>query len=260
MIVHFDRDIAPLITQVERGDSPGRQKLSPTVHSRVNLLESTFRKDLKERLCLVGVVLLALLLTLGPSLTRAQNVGKLAGSVTDQATGVPLPGATVVIEGTNFGAAANSQGEYFILGLPVGNYTVLSSFVGFNSLVFTGVEINQDYTKELNFSLTEDVTALGELVVEYERPLIQKDAIGVPRVVTGKEIENLSVRGIIPVAAIQGGVVAREGQRRTLCPWRPARGGGLLHGWGKGDRNARRSSAGHSGTEHADRFVTREVR
>ena len=36
------------------------------------------------------------------------------------------------------------------------------------------------------------------------------DAIGVPKVVSGEEMENLPVRGVNAVAAIQGGVVANE--------------------------------------------------
>ncbi len=157
---------------------------------------------------------LAAYLVLVPVLAWAQNSGKLAGTVVDRSTNEPLPGATVVIDGTQMGTATNANGEYFIIGVPVGNYTVRASFVGYESLVYSGVGVSAGYTRQLDFALGEDVAALGELVVEYERPLIQKDAIGVPKVVTGEEIENLPVRGIAGVAALQGGVVNDEGSNQ----------------------------------------------
>jgi outer membrane receptor protein involved in Fe transport len=170
------------------------------------------RSPLQWRLDMLrNVSVLAVALVLTPLLAWAQNSGKLSGTVIDRTTNEPLPGATVVVEGTQLGTATNGAGEYFIIGVPVGTYTIRASFVGFESLVYEDVEVNAGYTRELNFALGEDVATLGALVVEYERPLIQKDAIGVPKVVTGEEIENLAVRGVNSVAAIQGGVVANEG-------------------------------------------------
>jgi hypothetical protein len=40
------------------------------------------------------------------------GLGKIAGTVTNQETGEPLPGAQVQIVGTTMGAAANAQGQY----------------------------------------------------------------------------------------------------------------------------------------------------
>ncbi|HEX9659551.1 MAG TPA: carboxypeptidase regulatory-like domain-containing protein, partial [Rhodothermales bacterium] len=154
---------------------------------------------------------LAAFLVVLPVLAWAQNSGKLAGTVVDRSTNEPLPGATVVLDGTQMGTATNANGEYFIIGVPVGTYSVRASFVGYESLLYEGVDVNAGYTRTLDFALGEDVAALGELVVEYERPLIQKDAIGVPKVVTGEEIARLPVRGVAGVAALQGGVVADEG-------------------------------------------------
>ena len=154
---------------------------------------------------------LALVLLFAPVLLFAQNTGKLAGRVIDKSTGEPLPGATVVLEGTQMGASADENGEYFIIGIPVGTYDVRASFVGYQPVVIRGVEINAGYTRELNFELEPSEVMLEEIVVEYERPLIQKDAIGVPKVVTSEEIQNLPVRGVTEIAGLQGGVVKDEG-------------------------------------------------
>lgn len=155
-----------------------------------------------------GTIVLLLLAT--PVLALAQNTGKLAGRVLDASTGEPLPGANVVIVGTQLGTAADIEGNYFIIGVPVGTYDVQASFVGYTPLTQEDVEINNNATRELNFSLTPG-TELDEIVVEYERPLIQKDAIGVPKVVTAEDIQNLPVRGVADVASLQAGVVKQEG-------------------------------------------------
>ena len=153
---------------------------------------------------------LVLFMLTAPAMALAQNTGKLSGQVIDASTGEPLPGATVVIEGTQLGSATDVEGNYFIIGVPVGAYDVRASFVGFSPQTVEGVEISSGYTSELDFELSPGVELEG-VVVEYERPLIQKDAIGSPKIATGEEITNLPVRGVAQVAAIQAGVVSQEG-------------------------------------------------
>ena len=45
----------------------------------------------------------------------AGTKGKISGKVTDAATGEPLIGVNIVIEGTSLGAASDAEGEYYIL-------------------------------------------------------------------------------------------------------------------------------------------------
>ncbi len=155
-----------------------------------------------------GMIVLMLLAT--PALVLAQNTGKISGVVTDADTGDSIPGAQVVVVGTTLGAITDVDGNYFIIGVPVGAYDVQARFVGYQEQTVSGVQISSGYTQEINFALREGVE-LGEIVVEYERPLIQKDAVGVPKIVDAEEIVNLPVRGAAAVASIQAGVVSEEG-------------------------------------------------
>ena len=151
-----------------------------------------------------------LFLLLGtPLAALAQGTGTLAGTVIDGDTGESLPGANVRIEGTQLGAAADLDGNYRIIGVPVGSYDVVASFVGFTDFTETGVDISSGYTTQLDFTLSSGVE-LEEITVEYERPIIQRDAIGAPRVVSGEDIQNLPIRGVASVAALQGGVVSND--------------------------------------------------
>ncbi len=155
-----------------------------------------------------GMLVLMLLAT--PALVLAQNTGKISGVVTDADTGDSIPGAQVVVVGTTLGAITDVDGNYFIIGVPVGEYDVQARFVGYQEQTISGVQISSGYTAEINFAIREGVE-LGEIVVEYERPLIQKDAVGVPKIVDAEEIVNLPVRGAAAVASIQAGVVSEEG-------------------------------------------------
>jgi len=150
-----------------------------------------------------------LLLVALPGVALAQGTGTLAGRVVDAASGETLPGANIRIEGTTLGAAANINGEYRIIGVPVGTYSVTASFSGYRAETVTDVTINNGYTRELNFEL--GTTTLEAVEVVYQRPIIQRDAIGAPRVATGEELQNLPVRGVAAVTALQGGVVGTEG-------------------------------------------------
>lgn len=140
----------------------------------------------------------------------AQGTGTLAGRVSDAADGQGLPGANVIIEGTSLGAATDLDGNYRIIGVPVGQYDVTARFIGYTSITETGVEINSGYTRQIDFELQDDAIQIGEVEVVYQRPLIQRDAIGAPRVVSGDDIQNLPVRGVANVAAIQSGVVSDD--------------------------------------------------
>ncbi len=154
--------------------------------------------------------MLVVMLLVAPALAFAQNTGKISGKVIDRANGEGLPGVNVVLIGTTYGSITDVDGNYFILGVPVGSYDVQASFVGFQTETFSGVSVSSGYTQEINFDLVEGVE-LDELIVEYERPLIQKDAVGAPKIVDAEQIVNLPVRGAAAVAQIQAGVVSQEG-------------------------------------------------
>ncbi len=155
-----------------------------------------------------GMVVFMLLAA--PAFVFAQNTGKIYGVVTDADTGDTLPGASVVVTGTSLGTITDVDGKYFIIGVPVGAYDVQASFVGYQTATRAGVDVSTGYSQEVNFSLAAGVE-LDEIIVEYERPLIQKDAIGVPKIVSSEEIVNLPVRGAANVAKIQAGVASQEG-------------------------------------------------
>ncbi len=134
---------------------------------------------------ILGILLMATIT--GPPTNQA---GKIRGVVTDAASGEPMPGASVAIVELQRGAITDQNGEYFLIGVPVGKYDIQASFVGFQTSNVTGVLVLDRQTTEVNFELEEGI-GLDEIVVEYERPLIKRDAIGVPRVISSDEYDNV---------------------------------------------------------------------
>ena len=109
---------------------------------------------------LYPLLLLGLFLT--PGIALAQT-GSLSGTITDSESGDPLPGANIIVVELGSGAATDIDGNYTITGIPVGSYTVRTTFIGFKS-------DEQAYSisagqNTLDVALAPDYTGLEEVVV-----------------------------------------------------------------------------------------------
>jgi TonB-linked SusC/RagA family outer membrane protein len=69
---------------------------------------------------------------LAPPLVAAQT-GTVAGTVTDQASGQPVPAARVQAGRTNVVALTNSEGRYTLRAVPVGRHDIRVSVIGYAS-------------------------------------------------------------------------------------------------------------------------------
>lgn len=159
----------------------------------------------------VGLRCLLLFALLSPAISQAQTTGKLAGRVTDATTGAALIGANILLTNSSVGTVSGDNGHFTLLGLPVGTYDVAVSYVGYQTQSLSGVTIHAGSTRELEVSLEPGVE-FEHVTIQYERPLIQKDAVGVPRRVSAEEIVHLPARGIEAVAGLQAGVLRIRGR------------------------------------------------
>lgn len=82
--------------------------------------------------------------------------------------GKHIPFANVVVKGTTIGAVTDETGHYQLVNLPVGNYTVVVTTMGYKPAEKTITTLNNQ-TVELKFDLTEDVLNLEEVVVSADR-------------------------------------------------------------------------------------------
>lgn len=107
---------------------------------------------------------LFLLMILSTSLLFAGNTGTITGEVTDQLTGDPLAGINIIILKTNIGAATDMQGEYKIINIPPGIYTLEARMIGYLSVQITDVKVTADSTTTINFELTQTVLEAQEIL------------------------------------------------------------------------------------------------
>lgn len=143
---------------------------------------------------------LAILLVALPGMAVAQD-GKLSGVVSDAGTGDPVPGATVVLAGTQQGAATDAEGQYSIIGIAPGTYDVRVSFVGYAVQVIEGVLVTSDRTTTLDVELTTEVIQGEEVVVEAEQLVVDRNQTTSRSLVTGEEIARLPVTDLQDVVS-----------------------------------------------------------
>jgi len=146
------------------------------------------------------------LILLAPFFIYSGTTGKLSGTIKDAQTGEPLVGANVIIEGTNFGAATNVNGEYVILNISPGRYNVKFSFIGYETTLMQDVSITVDQTTFLQITLNPQSIQVDEIIVTARTPLIQKDVTSSISVITREEIESLPVANFSELLSLQAGV------------------------------------------------------
>ncbi|MDZ7276259.1 MAG: TonB-dependent receptor [candidate division KSB1 bacterium] len=149
------------------------------------------------------------LLLCASGMVHAQTTGKIAGRVLDQETGSGLPGASVQLEGTTRGAAADANGDFFILNVPPGSYVVRVQMMGYEPVRVTAVQVSVNRTATVEVKLKPTVlTSAEEVVVMAERLAVKKDQTSSIRNVSSEQIENLPVESVAAVVSLQPGVVA----------------------------------------------------
>ncbi len=138
----------------------------------------------------IGILVLALVVcTTG---AFAGTTGKIVGRVTG-ADGEPLPGASVVIEGTQRGAITDADGYYVIVSVDPEAYALTASLVGYTNVTKRSVNVAVDYTSKIDFTLKEKAIEAAEIVVTAERPPVEVDKTSTRYLVSADEIKQLPV-------------------------------------------------------------------
>ncbi len=152
-------------------------------------------------LCVVVLVL-----TLSSALF-AGTTGKIRGRITDKGSGEALAGATVLVVGTQLGATTKPDGEYIIINVPPGNYDLRATMVGYGPVTTRNVRVVVDETSIQNVQLAESPVQMADVIVQAERPMVQRDLTATRSAVSDEQIKVLPVRNFTEVVQLQAGVV-----------------------------------------------------
>jgi carboxypeptidase family protein len=131
----------------------------------------------------------ALAALLLPAFAAAQAAGGIAGVVKD-ASGAVMPGVTVeasspaLIERVR-SVVTDSEGQYKIIDLRPGTYTVTFTLAGFNTLKREGIELSAGFTATVNGelkigALEETITVSGQSPIVDTQNVTQQKVIQMP--------------------------------------------------------------------------------
>ena len=150
-----------------------------------------------------------LLATLTFGLTSsAFSQGTIAGVITDPSNGETLIGVNVIIVGSSAGAASGIDGSYSIPNLSAGEVSVRVSYIGYETKLYTGIEVRNGETTTLNIELGQQVlSADEEVVIVGERPLVDVEESSSTFAVSREQMDITPVRSVEEVVATQSGVV-----------------------------------------------------
>lgn len=99
-----------------------------------------------------------------------------------------LPGANIILEGTNKGSVSNQLGDFFIQGIPAGNYTAIVTYLGYISLT-KEISLQDGQTLDLRFIMMPGTLESGEVIVFGDRLKGQARALNQQK--TNSNITNI---------------------------------------------------------------------
>ena len=154
---------------------------------------------------ILSVLLLSLNLMFGGT------TGKLAGTIKSALDNSPLVGANIIIENTDLGTATDISGDYVILNIAPGKYSVTIRMIGYEVKKYENIRISIDKTTRLSAQLNIEAVEGQEVIVSATRPLIDFDKTNSEAIVTSEELEVMPIEDVLDVIKLQGGVTQDAG-------------------------------------------------
>ena len=125
--------------------------------------------------------------------TIAQK-GTIRGFVTDQNTGEPVMFCNISIKGTSYGAQTDLNGMYTLSKMPVGKYTIVVSYVGYEKIE-QEVSISNNEIITLNLEIKQSTVKLDEIEISGERQEMKNDVKAASIKISNKDLELIPTIG-----------------------------------------------------------------
>lgn len=104
-----------------------------------------------------------------PGIINAQDITQvIRGTVVDNDSRIPLPGATVILLDTDpvIGTTTNAEGRFRIEDVKVGRYDIQVSFVGYKSFIAREIIVGSGKETVLEIELAESVESLKQVEIK----------------------------------------------------------------------------------------------
>jgi len=153
-------------------------------------------------------------------LAYPQSSGTLMGEIRDKETKEPIPFANVIIESGGrqvSGATSDFNGKFTIRPVTPGKYDLKATYVGYKTLMISGVIVKADVITFQNMDLESTSVTLDAIdIVAYEVPLINPDQTQTGQTSTAEEIAKMPGRSAESVAITAGGVFSQDGEMGSI--------------------------------------------
>ena len=160
-----------------------------------------------------------------PAVVHAQETptGTIKGKLIDKSTKQTIPGGTIVVKGTDAGAATDTDGYFLIKNVAEGIYQLVASSIGYQERTINDISVIRNKTNYLEVELEVPATALKEVAVtsfKYEAsPLTPVSTYGFSREEIsrnpGAQGDIFRAIGMLPGVSSSGGqysAIAVRGQ------------------------------------------------
>ncbi len=158
-----------------------------------------------------GLVLMVIAIFAAASVF-AGSTGRVKGKIINKKTKEAVPFAVVQIDGTTMGAQADPNGEFLIINVPPGMYSITANLTGWTPVRTEQVEVRVDATVTVDFAMEESIVETEAQIVIAERDLLRVTETANLRQITAENIKNMPVATVADLLKAQVGVVERFGQ------------------------------------------------
>jgi Carboxypeptidase regulatory-like domain/TonB dependent receptor len=147
-----------------------------------------------------------------PSLLQAQAVGQIWGAARDPSGAVIPHGNITAVEqstGLKYSTVTTGSGNYSLTHLPIGTYTLTGGAPGFKVATITGVILQVNQQREVNFTLAL-AASTQRVTVSAAPPLLNTSNGTLGGVISGQQVQTLPLNGrdITRLVELEPGTVA----------------------------------------------------
>lgn len=156
----------------------------------------------------------SLMILLSAAAVWAQT-GNIRGNIYDKETGEPISFATVLLSGTSTGATTDLDGFFTIANVPVGDYRLVATYIGYDSLAYD-ITIKSGAIVYQSFYMVEGGIQLETVQVSAEKAKAKNEVNISSVTLTPKQIRALPSTGgepdIAQYLAVIPGVISTGDQ------------------------------------------------
>ena len=136
----------------------------------------------------------------------SSDFGKIRGKIIAIEDSTGLIGVNISILDTDLGAVSDEKGNYTIIGISSGVYSVRFDYIGRQSKTFKNIYVESSLSTSLNVQLSQSVIESEAIIVSGARKIIQPDVTTSTVYIGQDEMQKLPVTELRDALMLQAGV------------------------------------------------------